>query len=148
MASHSENLKTIKNKLKQFNIKEGKNLNLLVDEDCNEEICFNNKQLVLNHIIHTADLSNPAKPYNVYSKWVNLVYEEFFNQGDLEKEKGLTVSLMCDREKTDIFKSQLGFINFIVEPTFKLMLDLNPNIKSFYSNILENLDNYKKLHHK
>ena len=44
--------------------------------------------------------------------------EEFFKQGDIEKEKGMKVSMYCDRDKSEICKSQMGFIKNIAMPLF------------------------------
>jgi hypothetical protein len=35
-------------------------------------------------------------------KWSYLLFEEFFLQGDLEKEENLPVSFLCDRQKDKI----------------------------------------------
>ena len=40
--------------------------------------------------------------------------KEFYDQGDLEKIKGIPVSMFCDRENTNIGKAQAGFIKNIV----------------------------------
>ncbi|CAK5095866.1 unnamed protein product [Meloidogyne enterolobii] len=45
------------------------------------------------------------------------VLEEFFRQGDLEASMGLPYSPLCDRHTTHVAESQIGFIDFIVEPT-------------------------------
>ena len=47
------------------------------------------------------------------------VMEEFFQQGDVEKDEGETVIQMFDRDTVDMAKSQHGFIDFIVRPTFE-----------------------------
>jgi len=52
---------------------------------------------LLTQMLHCADLSNPAKPMHIYREWVNRVMEEFFRQGDRERELGVDVSPMCDR---------------------------------------------------
>lgn len=36
------------------------------------------------------------------------VLQEFFNQGDLEKKAGLPVSMLMDRNTTNIAKMQIG----------------------------------------
>merc|ERR1712038_571803 len=41
---------------------------------------------VLQNMIHAADLSNPTKPLNLYRVWVNLISNEFFQQGDQERQ--------------------------------------------------------------
>jgi cAMP-specific phosphodiesterase 4 len=58
-------------------------------------------------MVHCADLSNPAKPLPVYRQWVQRISEEFYRQGDLEKKAGLPVSAMCDRNSTNLEKSQV-----------------------------------------
>lgn len=60
-------------------------------------------------MIHCADLSNTAKPFPLYKHWTYLVIEEFFCQGDKEKELGIEVSAMCDRESVVVDKAQVGF---------------------------------------
>ena len=77
--------------------------------------------------MHTCDLSYPARDFNIVKKWVYLLFEEFFNQGDLEKELNLPVSFLCDREKTDIANSQPGFMSFIVVPQFKAITEILPD---------------------
>ena len=58
--------------------------------------------------------------------WVELLMKEFFRQGDIEKEQGLTVSPLCDREITDIDASEVAFIKFICDPWFELLTTLIP----------------------
>ncbi|OMJ82458.1 hypothetical protein SteCoe_16867 [Stentor coeruleus] len=74
---------------------------------------------IMRIAIKAADVGHAAKSRDLHIKWSHLVIEEFFLQGDLEKAKGLTVSMYCDREKTDIPKSQSGFIKNIVLPIYE-----------------------------
>ena len=87
-------------------------------------------QNYLNLLIHSADISNPTKPFEIYFKWAKLVVNEFYDQGDKEKKLGLNCS--CDRNKVTIYQSQLGFINYIELPFFSLFEQLFPKLK-FYS---------------
>ncbi|XP_055847989.1 dual specificity calcium/calmodulin-dependent 3',5'-cyclic nucleotide phosphodiesterase 1B-like [Episyrphus balteatus] len=50
--------------------------------------------------------------------------EEFFKQGDRERELNIPISPLCDRYDTLIPESQINFIDFIVEPTFKICGDM------------------------
>jgi cAMP-specific phosphodiesterase 4 len=62
-------------------------------------------------MVHCADLSNPTKPLELYRRWVDLIMEEFFRQGDKERANGQDISPMCDRHNATIEKSQvLSFI--------------------------------------
>jgi len=69
---------------------------------------------VLQNLVHCADLSNPTKPLNIYRQWTERVMQEFFRQGDLERDQGMDISPMCDRHTASIEKSQVGLagLNF------------------------------------
>ena len=58
-------------------------------------------------MVHCADLANPTKPLHLYQQWTNRIMEEFFRQGDLERQNGLDVSPMCDRGVASVEKSQV-----------------------------------------
>ena len=78
------------------------------------------KANVLAMGLKCADIAHSAKDTTLHIKWTNLVCEEFFTQGDLEKSRGQTVSMYCDRQATDIAKSQIGFIKNICLPLFEV----------------------------
>ena len=71
--------------------------------------------------IKCADISNPAKPTEIAYDWSMAVMEEFFKQGDKERDLKLPVSKFMDRAKDipNIPKCQIGFIEFIVYPLFE-----------------------------
>ena len=55
-----------------------------------------------------SDLGHLASSHSVHRKWVLLLEEEMFRQGDLEKARGYPISPLMDREKGGITKSQPG----------------------------------------
>eukprot|EP01136_Pigoraptor_vietnamica_P036370 Opistho-1_new@102850 len=75
--------------------------------------------LLLIMAIKCADVSNPTKPFPVYEKWTGRIMEEFYRQGDREREQGMPVSMFMDRTAPNIAKCQNGFIEVIVAPIFK-----------------------------
>uniref|UniRef100_A0A5F9DQC0 Phosphodiesterase n=1 Tax=Oryctolagus cuniculus TaxID=9986 RepID=A0A5F9DQC0_RABIT len=79
-------------------------------------------------ILHAADISHPAKSWKLHYRWTTALMEEFFLQGDKEAELGLPFSPLCDRKSTMVAQSQIGFIDFIVEPTFSLLTDSTEKI--------------------
>lgn len=83
---------------------------------------------VLRFVLHLADISNSAKPAPLCHQWADRVLEEFFSQGDREKELGLPVSPLCDRETTDKAESQIGFIKFVVQPAFEVLAQVIPRV--------------------
>ncbi|KAM6451126.1 dual specificity calcium/calmodulin-dependent 3',5'-cyclic nucleotide phosphodiesterase 1C isoform 4-T5 [Liasis olivaceus] len=86
------------------------------------------KPKALSLMLHTADISHPAKAWNLHHRWTMSLLEEFFRQGDKEAELGLPFSPLCDRKSTMVPQSQIGFIDFIVEPTFTVLTDMTEKI--------------------
>ena len=74
---------------------------------------------IMNILMKASDVGHAAKSNILHQMWSKLVIEEFFFQGDMEKQKGLAVSMYCDRDTTDISKSQTGFIKNIVMPIYE-----------------------------
>jgi cAMP-specific phosphodiesterase 4 len=79
--------------------------------------------------LHSSDISYPGRDFKIVSKWVYLLFEEFFAQGDLEKDEGLPISMFCDRTTVNIPKSQPGFLNGIILPLWNNMVEIMPPLK-------------------
>ncbi|XP_023177286.2 calcium/calmodulin-dependent 3',5'-cyclic nucleotide phosphodiesterase 1 isoform X4 [Drosophila hydei] len=86
------------------------------------------KSKALSLVLHCCDISHPAKHWDVHHRWTMLLLEEFFRQGDLEKELGLPFSPLCDRKSTLVAESQIGFIDFIVDPSMSIMSEMLEHI--------------------
>lgn len=101
---------------------------------------------MLENLVHCADLSNPTKPLPLYKRWVALLMEEFFQQGDKERENGMDISPMCDRHNATIEKSQVGFIDYIVHPLWETWGDLvHPDAQDILDTLEENRDYYQSM---
>ncbi|XP_018374905.1 PREDICTED: cAMP-specific 3',5'-cyclic phosphodiesterase isoform X5 [Trachymyrmex cornetzi] len=101
---------------------------------------------VLENLVHCADLSNPTKPLTLYRRWVGLLMEEFFLQGDREREQNMDISPMCDRHSATIEKSQVGFIDYIVHPLWETWADLvHPDAQEILDTLEENRDWYQSM---
>ncbi|XP_030750548.1 cAMP-specific 3',5'-cyclic phosphodiesterase isoform X6 [Sitophilus oryzae] len=99
---------------------------------------------VLENLVHCADLSNPTKPLRLYRLWVERLMEEFFRQGDKEREASMDISPMCDRHSATIEKSQVGFIDYIVHPLWETWADLvHPDAQDILDTLEENRDWYQ-----
>ena len=141
MARHAQLRSQTNALISQYGIKNGENIGgILVDDPAKR---FDNQQNILSQVVHTADLSNPAKMKEVFDKWTDLVYMEFFNQGDVEKKLGMQISPLCDRKTVKIAKAQVGFIQYVVLPQFETMLEIMPELKFYKDGILSNLERYK-----
>lgn len=95
---------------------------------------------ILSTLVHCADLGNPCKINRIYLRWTEKIFEEFFSQGDQEKSLGFPVSPLCDREKPNLERGQIGFFDYIVEPLFKTFSRLSPDLAlDFQSTCLKHL---------
>ncbi|KAK0049765.1 calcium/calmodulin-dependent 3 5-cyclic nucleotide phosphodiesterase 1B [Biomphalaria pfeifferi] len=93
-------------------------LMLLTSTKCSTRIRI---QRIMMFILHAADISNPAKPWGVHKVWVSLLCEEFFLQGDKERELKLPVSPNCDRNTANIATLQIGFMQTFGRETFDVL---------------------------
>ncbi|XP_017886522.1 calcium/calmodulin-dependent 3',5'-cyclic nucleotide phosphodiesterase 1A-like isoform X2 [Ceratina calcarata] len=82
------------------------------------------KSKAVSLVLHCCDISHPAKRWDLHHRWTMQLLEEFFRQGDKEKELGLPFSPLCDRNNTLVAESQIGFIEFIVEPSMQVCSDM------------------------
>lgn len=71
---------------------------------------------ILQIALKCADISNPCRPWDISKKWSQKVCEEFFRQGDFERQLNLPVTSLCDRQSTSVPKIQSGFFKFVVTP--------------------------------
>ena len=60
--------------------------------------------------------------YTCFLSLQELIYQEFFKQGDLEKSLGRSPLVMMDREKACIPELQIGFLEGIVLPLYTYAL--------------------------
>ena len=141
MANHGKVISLIKSKISLNENNEYK-LNLLSG---NEQTKNEEQQCLLDFMLHLADLAHNTKLFNISIQWVELLSEEFWRQGDLEKELKLPVSFLCDREDVNIPKSQTGFISGFVIPNFECLVTIFPTLKFTLDNANENLKQWKKL---
>ena len=53
--------------------------------------------LLLQVTLHMADVSNTAKPWDIYGQWLERITEEFYLQGDMERSLNMPISYAFDR---------------------------------------------------
>ncbi|XP_012992700.2 cAMP-specific 3',5'-cyclic phosphodiesterase 4D isoform X2 [Esox lucius] len=105
---------------------------------------YNDRIQVLQNMVHCADLSNPTKPLQLYRQWTDRIMDEFFSQGDRERERGMEISAMCDKHNASIQKSQVGFIDYIVHPLWETWADLvHPDAQDILDTLEDNREWYQ-----
>ena len=142
MANHAKVISLIKSKIALSDNGKDHKLNLLTG---NEQTKNDEQQCLLDFIVHVADLAHNTRLFSISLKWVELLSEEFWKQGDLEKQYNLPVSFLCDREKINIPQSQKGFISGFIIPTYECLCDIFPTLKFTLDNANKNLKEWQQL---
>ncbi|XP_062337768.1 cAMP-specific 3',5'-cyclic phosphodiesterase 4C-like isoform X1 [Osmerus eperlanus] len=104
---------------------------------------YSDRIQVLQNMVHCADLSNPTKPLQLYRRWTERIMQEFFLQGDRERERGMDISPMCDKHNASVEKNQVGFIDFIAHPLWETWADLvHPDAQELLDTLEDNREWY------
>lgn len=102
-----------------------------------------NKLTLLRALVHAADVCNSARPIEIAKPWAEVLFSEFFAQGDREKALGLEVTYLCDRTKFNFAQSQIGFLQFVTGPYFKVIQTVLPEAREQVDCIQKNVEEYK-----
>ncbi len=95
------------------------------------------KLVIMSNLIRFADISWTTRNTNYFFRWVDKFNDEFFAQGDLEREMGMDISPICDRDFVDTSKVNVAFMIVIVSPFARVFSAfLGPN-KFFKKDVLE-----------
>ncbi|GMH60020.1 hypothetical protein TL16_g02949 [Triparma laevis f. inornata] len=102
------------------------------------------KLLLLSVLLHAADLSNPCREWGASSEWSRLVSIEFNAQVKKEKEMGLPfLPFMQSEDEESKAKQEISFIEFIIEPMWKDVVEFLPQLDFCLENIAVNKNNWK-----
>ena len=153
MAIHGKILNNIRSKIPDHLLQEkndNKNDNKikkfeLISDINNEETTNEEKQALFDYFIHSADLGHNTKIFDISLKWVELLSNEFWLQGDKEKKMNLNISFLCDRDTTNVPKSQVGFIGGFIIPTYNFLVIMFPTLGYTVENAKNNLNKWQKL---
>ncbi|XP_078621512.1 high affinity cAMP-specific and IBMX-insensitive 3',5'-cyclic phosphodiesterase 8B-like isoform X10 [Branchiostoma floridae x Branchiostoma japonicum] len=78
-----------------------------------------NRTLITRMLIKCADIANPARPLDLCVEWAKRIAEEYCQQTDEEKDRGLPVVMpVFDRASCSIPKSQISFIDYFLTDMF------------------------------
>uniref|UniRef100_A0A336L6K6 Phosphodiesterase n=1 Tax=Culicoides sonorensis TaxID=179676 RepID=A0A336L6K6_CULSO len=125
LANHFRKLNDIK-KLNSDNVKE-------------------NQELLMSLLITCCDLNDQVKSWETVHNVAELVYAEFFAQGDLEKQMGLRPEIMNDRQKACIPRLQIEFLDSVITPTFEILAQIFPETNAFLDQITINRNHWEQL---
>ena len=141
MANHGKVMSVIKARIPKDFDNVNQNFELLSG---NEKSKSEEQQALLDFFIHAADLAHNTKLFKISIQWVELLSNEFWNQGDKEKNMKLPVSFLCDRNDTNVPKSQVGFISGFILPTFEVLVTMFPTLSYTTENAKINISEWQK----
>ncbi|RCN25667.1 3'5'-cyclic nucleotide phosphodiesterase, partial [Ancylostoma caninum] len=72
--------------------------------------------LMAKMIIKMADINSPTKPYGLHRQWTDRICQEFYEQGDEERKRGMPITPYMDRTDAQVAKLQDSFIAHVVSP--------------------------------
>ena len=144
MSFHSRIIALMKNRVENNNIKNGENSDKIINKNNNDNL-FNEQQEVLNYLIHIGDLSHSSKKFEITYKWSFLLSEEFWRQGDEEKEKGFSINFLFERSNTDVPRNQVGFMKGIIIPSFEILVEFLPQLNYYWEQVNINLEKGSEL---
>ncbi|ETP03300.1 hypothetical protein F441_19723 [Phytophthora nicotianae CJ01A1] len=98
------------------------------------------RQLMLNMIIHGADLGSVGRPLRVALKWVERVCTEFTQQAERSAELGINVPphLLNLQDEATRCRLQMNFIDYLVAPLWATIGNLVPAAKETLDNLRTN----------
>lgn len=109
-----------------------------------------NKNLLMAMMMTACDLSAITKPWHIQRRVAFMVADEFFQQGDLEKEQlKIKPVEMMDRDKKDRLPSlQVSFIDTICLPVYEAFSRLYPDLGPLLDGCRQNKQNWLQLSEK
>ena len=78
-------------------------------------------------------------------RWLSNLAEEFFRQGDKERELSLPISPLFDRAKQGVGKSQVGFYDFVALPLVHALCSAFPGTQPLMTCLLGNYHYWKSV---
>merc|ERR1712146_406456 len=99
------------------------------------------RKKLMQSLLHTADLYNPIKPFDVTREWAIRLQTEFNQQCDLERQEGLPVLPFMDgRGETALAKGETGFISFVAKPWWEAIAAAFPVVKPHLDTITNSME--------
>ncbi|KAK6054212.1 hypothetical protein COOONC_08283 [Cooperia oncophora] len=87
--------------------------------------------LMAKMVIKMADINSPTKPYALHRQWTDRICEEFYEQGDEERRRGMPITPYMDRD--DAQAGLLPILPGLVEP--EMIINLKHNHQKWLQEI-------------
>ena len=102
-------------------------------------------KMLAGMLLKCADVGHCGKDWEIHKRFSDAIQEEFYRQGDKERELDLPISPYMDRQnKGNVAKNQLGFFEFLVQPMLATMSTV-VRMQDVIEGVEENLAAWKRL---
>ncbi|GAB1609066.1 cGMP-specific 3',5'-cyclic phosphodiesterase-like [Argonauta hians] len=102
--------------------------------------------LLIKMMMTASDLSGTTKPWEQHKVITMLLANEFYKQGDMERQRGIPVLPLMNREKRgELPKMQIGFIDFACVMVYRLLGTVEEYMKPLWDRVLKNRENWTKI---
>jgi len=100
---------------------------------------------LLQIVMKVADLGHLSLDWSLHCRWVHLLEEELFSQGDKEKQLGFPISFLMDRSKPGASATQVGFLEGVVCPLYNALVRTIPLAKPLLDGVKLNQLKWKEV---
>lgn len=95
-------------------------------------------------LVHSADLSNPVRPFHITQAWARRISAEFNLQVAKEQELNMPVlNFMITPDDKALCKNETGFASFVVAPMWRSLSGLFPGLVPLVKQLDSNLSSWK-----
>ncbi|GLI59232.1 hypothetical protein VaNZ11_001076 [Volvox africanus] len=101
--------------------------------------------LSLQMALKAADIGHLGEELEVHKRWLGVLEEEFFRQGDRERELGHSISPLFDRAKQGVSKSQVGFYDFVALPLVHALSSAFPGAHQLMNDFVRNYNHWRQV---
>lgn len=74
------------------------------------------RTLIMSVTLRIANMTKVARERNIFFKWMDKHFEEFFKQGDMEKQLEMPISKFMDRETTNKERAYSSYLTVVCRP--------------------------------
>ena len=103
------------------------------------------RQLVVNIVVHSSDLSAQVMDFSIASLWETRVTAEFMAQNDMEQALGVPVTPLMiglhDHQKR--YEKHLSFLHYVMQPLWDVVSDVLPPMQQCVDSLNSNKDKYR-----
>ena len=97
-------------------------------------------------LVHSADLSNPVRPFHITQAWARRISAEFNLQVAMEQELDMPVlNFMMTPDDKALCKNETGFASFVVAPMWRSLSVLFPGLTPLVQQLDSNLLSWKSM---